>query len=136
MNSAQPTYTTANCKPAYQLNWSVTLFWNQPVETEDWLDQLKAETEKDRVRILQHRFSTPSDSQFLASTKPDLAPPEMLRSIKGRLRYLTRNQFSKSFRGNYSVRSVGSQKRETIENYVASQRAFDRGAVHARLWRA
>jgi REP element-mobilizing transposase RayT len=121
MTRAAPIYSSLNCKPAYQLNWSVTLFWKHPVPETGWIARLKESTEQDGVRILEHRLKSERVSQFLTSTEPDVAPDKLLRSVKGRLQYLVRDRFPKAFQRNYAVRSVGWQRREVIETYVASQ---------------
>jgi REP element-mobilizing transposase RayT len=117
-----PLYTADNCRAAYQLNWSVSIFWRTPPPPElEWLDSLKALTETDGVRILEHRFKNVEVSQFLVSTRPDSAPPQIVRSLKGRLQYLVREQLPKAFHRNYSIHSVGSANLSAVEAYVASQ---------------
>ena len=122
MASALPLYAAANCRAAYQLNWSLAVFWNSPAPPEqDWLTELKAATERDGVRILESRQKAPDVTQFLLSTTPALAPQEIIRSVKGRLQYLVRHQIPKAFHRNYSIKSVGSVTREVIDQYVGSQ---------------
>ena len=36
-----PIYTTENSKAAYQLNWSLALFWREPITAADWLTDLR-----------------------------------------------------------------------------------------------
>jgi len=55
------------------------------------------------------------------STKPHIAPSEIIRSTKGRLQHLIRAQSPKAFRRNYCIRSIGSATRTVVEDYVASQ---------------
>jgi REP element-mobilizing transposase RayT len=121
MTSPTPIYTLENCHPAYQLNWSLSVFWREPPPDAGWLDALTQATEPDGVRILNHQFTEPAMSQFLLSTKPSVAPHAMVRSVKGRLQYLVRKQQPKAFQRNYCLRSVGSPKREDVENYVHLQ---------------
>ena len=117
-----PLYTADNCSAAYQLKWSLSVFWRTaPPRELEWLDSLKAATEADGVRILEHRFKSDNVSQFLVSTRPDSAPPQIVRSLKGRLQYLVREQLHKAFRRNYSIHSVGSANLTAVEGYVASQ---------------
>src|SRR5687768_5904618 len=104
-----PFYTTQNCRVAYQLNWSLSIFWHDPVESPDsWLEPLKVIVEEDGVRVLEHRLSAKNVSQFLLSTKPQVSPSAAIRSVKGRLQYLVRQQRPIAFRRNYSIHSVGS----------------------------
>ncbi|MGB6041970.1 MAG: transposase [Pirellulales bacterium] len=118
----EPLYTPANTKPAYQLNWGLTLFWRtQPISDGTWLSDLQQVVEPDGVRVIKHRFTTGDASQFFVTTKPRVSPSEMIRSVKGRLQHLIRKQLPKAFRRNYCVRSVGAAKRSTVEEYVASQ---------------
>jgi REP element-mobilizing transposase RayT len=117
-----PLYTAENCRAAYQLNWSVSIFWRMPPPGErEWLDSLKTSTEADGVRILEHRFKSVDVSQFLVSTRRNSAPPQIVRSLKGRLQYLLREQLPKAFHRNYSIHSVGSANLAAVEAYVASQ---------------
>jgi len=117
----QPLYTAENIKVAYQLNWSLSVFWRQPPCTSDWLEPLGRVAEADGVRILEHRFATPTCSLFLVSTRPELVPQQIPRVIKGRLQYLVRDRWPKAFQRNYDLRSLGSTQRDKIEAYVASQ---------------
>lgn len=118
----RPIYTVENCKAAYQLNWSLTIFWNKtPPPAEIWIESLRSKTECDGVRILEHRFTQSNSSQFLLSTKPNVAPAAAIRSVKGRLQHLVRSTLPKAFRRNYSIHSVGSANVDAIQQYVESQ---------------
>ena len=120
----EPIYTFANCRFAYQLDWSVSVFWRETAEEDDWLEYLRAAAEADGVRILQHHFGGQggrSTSQFLVSTRPDVSPQSMLRSVKGRLQHLLRDARPRAFRRHHGFRSIGSTRRDTAEGYVASQ---------------
>jgi REP element-mobilizing transposase RayT len=133
-----PLYTVENCKAAYQLNWSLAVFWNQaPAHLRPWLDPLKAATEQDGVRVLEHRLEG-KVSQFLLSTQPVTRLSEIAHSIKGRLQYLVRDQMPRAFRRNYGIYSVGSANRERVEAYVRDQLQHHEMAderVQARLAR-
>ena len=109
--------------PAYQLNWGLTVFWRQqPVADDQWLNLLQSATEPDDVRVLKHRITITGDaSQFFVSTKPHVSPAQMIRSVKGRLQYIIREQQPKAFQRNYAVRSVGAATRSVVEDYVAKQ---------------
>ena len=118
----KPLYTSANCKAAYQLRWSLALFSKAdlpPVET--WADALGEVVERDGVRLLESRFHPPSVWLFLLSTQPPVTPPEIVKSVKGRLQHLLRASAPKAFRRNFSLTSVGEVRRQVVESYVASQ---------------
>jgi REP element-mobilizing transposase RayT len=121
MSAPAPIYTSENCRAAYQLNWSLTLFWRQPVVDSDWLSDLTRAMEPDGVRVLEHRFAKPGVSQLLVSTRPETAPARLVRLVKGRLQHLVRREYPKAFRRNYGLRSLGSARREVVEEYVRSQ---------------
>ena len=121
MSTLAPIYTADNCKAAYQLNWSLAVFWKEPIESAGWLSELRSVAEADGVRVLRHRFVRPGVSQFLVSSRPDLPPERMARSVKGRLQHLVRRDWPRAFRRNYGLRSLGSANREVTERYVASQ---------------
>ena len=117
-----PIYTPENVNPAYQLNWGLTIFWRErPVPDSDWLTQLQAATEPDGVRVLKHRTTTGNASQFFVSTKPHVSPSAMIRSVKGRLQYLVRDDRPKALQRNYAVRSIGAATRSVVEDYVSKQ---------------
>jgi REP element-mobilizing transposase RayT len=116
-----PIYTAENCTAAYQLLWSFSLFWREPMNSDDWRKPLSQQTEGDDVRLLRHRFARDGHSLFLVSTKPSVSPTEIARSIKGRLQYLVRDQRPKAFQRNYCIRSIGSTRRDKLEAYLGSQ---------------
>ena len=77
-----------NVNPAYQLNWGFTIFWREHVPDSDWLSLLQSATEHDGVRVLKHRMATNDASQFFVSSKPQVSPAQMIRSVQGCLQYL------------------------------------------------
>jgi REP element-mobilizing transposase RayT len=116
----EPTYTSANTRAAYQLQWSYSAFWNDTPIAPDWLPNLQSALEPDGIRILSHSFLPPQTSQFLISTKPEVAPQLIAQRVKGRLQYLLK-QRPNAFRRNYSLRSLGSTKRDKVEFYIEGQ---------------
>lgn len=122
MSTPTPIYLAKDCKAAYQLNWSLAVFWRGPAIAADrWLDRVQQDTERDGVRILEHRQKSPSVSQFLVSTQPQSSPAEIVRSVKGRLQYVIRTERPQPFQRNYSIASVGSASREVIDEYLRTQ---------------
>jgi len=116
-----PIYTADNCKAAYQLNWSLAIFWREAVNEVNWFSDLQAVAEPDGVRVLEHRFIKPGVSQFLLSSRPETSPERLAWSVKGRLQHLVRREHPRTFRRNYGLRSLGSANREVVEQYVRSQ---------------
>ena len=122
MKPPRPIYTPQNTRVAYQLTWALTIFWRrEPIDDSLWLDTLRPATEPDGVRVLKHRLTTNSASQFLISTKPHVTPAALLRSVKGRLQHLVRQRSPKALQRNSWLRSIGSAKRSVVEDYVADQ---------------
>ncbi len=118
----QPLYTADNCTPAYQLRWSLALFANAELPAvETWYNRLTAVVEADGVRVLNHHFKPPNAWMFLLSTKPDVPPPQIVKSVKGRLQNLLQGTHPKAFRRNFSLNSLGDVRREVVEAYVADQ---------------
>ncbi len=118
----QPIYTIKNTTPAFQLNWSVSLFSKARLPPpSDWLDSLKTATEPDGVRILEFRSLRPNVGQFLVSTLPQFAPSQIIRSLKGRWQYLIRERLPSAFRRNYHIGSVGRANGRVLDQYVARQ---------------
>ena len=58
---------------------------------------------------------------FLLSTRPDVSPPQIVKSVKGRLQNLVQTHAPKAFRRNFRLTSVGDANRQTIEAYVRGQ---------------
>lgn len=117
-----PIYTPENCRAAYRLNWSLAIFWKTAAPPAGgWLEALTDATENDGVRLLEHRNTKSNVSQFLVSTRPETAPAEIARSVKGRLQYLVRESAPKAFRRNYGLRSVGEARGDVVQQYVRTQ---------------
>jgi len=118
----QPLYTPDNTTVAYQLNWSVALFGTDEFpQAASWLSELRTVTESDGVRILEHHIAAANVAQVLVSTKPHIAPSQIVRSLKGRWQYLIRDTIPKAFRRNYSISSIGEANSDVLANYVARQ---------------
>jgi REP element-mobilizing transposase RayT len=101
-----------------------------------WFDELQRLCEPDHIRVLQHAFQPPNVSQFLVSTRPEITPLLIVQRLKGRLQHLIRSMAPNAFRRNYSLRSIGSTRREKLDHYLASQIKHHRPAdprVEARL---
>lgn len=121
--SQKPTYTKINCTAAYQLLWSLTVFFRHPTTPQTYFDALKKITEKDGIRILKEDRVTPQMTRFFISSKPFINPQQIIRSVKGRLQHLIREIHPKALKRNYSIISIGRVKGKIIENYVANQHA-------------
>ena len=123
-----PIYTAANCRSAYQLRWSLALFCEQVIpHSSEWLEPLKTVVERDGVRILVHHANE-NVQFFLLSSRPDVSPPQIVKSVKGRLQNLIQRQAPQAFRRNFRLTSVGDANRETIEAYVRGQLGHHRMA--------
>ena len=122
MAAVAPIYTAENCKAAYELDWSLAVFWNSmPPADGKWLPALRDLTEGDGVRLLEHHMPSARVSQFLASTRPATEPSAVARSIKGRLQQLVREKLPKAFQRNYGLRSLGSVRSEVVKEYIRKQ---------------
>jgi REP element-mobilizing transposase RayT len=133
---SSPIYTAENCTPAYQLDWSYSLFWHALPHDARWFKELQPLCEHDHVRLLQHAFRPPHVSQFLVSTRPDITPLLIVQRLKGRLQHLIRSTAPRAFRRNYSLRSIGSTRRDKLDHYLATQLQRHRPAdprVESRL---
>jgi REP element-mobilizing transposase RayT len=114
-------YTPANTTAAFRLYWSFDLFWRDPPLADSWLPELTTALNLHHVRLLRHRFLTPTTSQFLLSTRPAHSPQQIARYLKGGLQRIVRSEAPQAFRRNYGFRSLGSSKRRVLERYVATQ---------------
>lgn len=121
MSKPVPIYNVENTNFAFQLLWSVAVFWKHRGPGDAWLPELKTQCESAGLRILQHRLTENSSSLFLASTRPTETGGEVVRGIKGRLQTLVRSDRPNALRRNYELHSVGSTTRGKTEAYVAGQ---------------
>jgi REP element-mobilizing transposase RayT len=122
MTNVAPLYTPANCRVAFQLNWSVTFFGHQELPpSEHWIGALKEGSEGDGIRILEYSAPHPKTIQFLVSTRPPTAPSDILRLLKGRLQFAIRDQQPSAFRRNYRIQSVGSANDDVVDRYLGGQ---------------
>jgi len=120
--NTHPLYNAASCHLSYRLYWTLSLFGkNWDLSADPWLENLKRTTEKDGVRILEYRLVNTSTNQFLLSTRPEISPGNAIRSVKGRLQYLVRQQNPRAFKANYSIKRVGSAKYDQVEHYLDDQ---------------
>jgi REP element-mobilizing transposase RayT len=119
--SFAPIYTAANIRCAFQLNWSLSVFWHDAGPGVGWLPELMQLSESAGMRILQHRLATETCSQFLISTRPPMRPVEIPKGVKGRLQKLVRRDRRNALQRNYHLQSLGSTQRQKIEHYVAGQ---------------
>jgi len=118
-----------NVKAAYQLRWSLALFAKSRLPSADiWLSSLREVVERDAVRILELEPRARDVWQFYLSTQPAVAPPQIVKSVKGRLQHLLGPTHPDAFRRNFSLVAVGDAKREVVEEYVASQLGHHRMA--------
>ncbi len=66
-------------------------------------------------------INQPHVGQFFLSTRPEVAPSEIVRSVKGRWQYLIRTQNPSAFRRNYFVGSLDDAACRVLDQYVAGQ---------------
>ena len=116
-----PLYTGENVKAAYQLLYSLTVYWQESPGGDAWLAELSSQCEVDGIRILEHCFSDVVTSRFLISALPRVRPVDVPARVKGRLQHLLKHRVRRPFRRNYDLTSVGSTQGEKVENYVAAQ---------------
>ncbi len=124
-----PIYTATSCKPAYQLRWSLSIFPQTllpPINK--WLNDLQASTIRDQVHTLDARILNDNVAQFLLSTEPSASPPDIVKSVKGRLQTILRPELKVAYRRNFRLTSVGDARIEVVENYVAAQLAHHRNS--------
>jgi len=128
INMPEPIYNQNSTVPAYQLNWSLTLFWKEnPAPQADWFEPLQENVERDGVRILECK-SKDKTSQFLLSTRPNIPPEKLVWSVKGRLQSIIRHERPGAFKRKYAYRSIGTTSRERIDNYIEHQLGHHRMA--------
>jgi REP element-mobilizing transposase RayT len=118
----QPRYSPDNCVPAYQLNWSLSIFGRTKLPSPaNSLEHLRTELAKDELRILEFSHREPNVAQFFVSSRCAAAPSDIVRLVKGRWQYVTRQVERIDFRRNYRITSVGAAKADVLDAYVSRQ---------------
>lgn len=128
-----PLYTPRNIdSPAYHLRYAWTgwpsnsVFPQQPPE--EFFTSLESHWEADGIRRLETNW-TPQHIQFVCSVKPTVSPIFFVGRIKGRLQYgLRLAGVSVRFSRKVSFQSLGENKREQVEAYIAKQVTKERFA--------
>ena len=121
-----PLYTPRNIdSPAYHLRYAWTgwpsngAFPQQP--SEEFFTSLESHWEADGIRRLETNW-TPQQIQFTCSVKPAVSPIFFVSRIKGRLQHSLRLAgMSVRFSRKVAFRSLGENKREQVEAYIAKQ---------------
>lgn len=129
--SLTPIYTPQNIdSPAYQLRYAWTgwpssnSFPQQPSEV--FFASLETHWETDGIRRLETDWSA-QQIQFTCSVRPTVSPICFVGRIKGRLQHgLRQSGISVPFSRKVSFRSVGNNRRDQVEAYVAKQVAKER----------
>lgn len=118
----EPIYRPDGCQAAYQLNWSVTLFASTDFGSpKPILEDLQHTWEIDGIRLLEWKLTAPDIVQLFLSTKPSLAPCEIIRFLKGRWQNTARKFVPVAFKRNYCITSVGSANALVLDQYVDQQ---------------
>ena len=87
----------------------------------DVLDKLKPLWEQDGLRLMEHRSSA-EYVQLAFSTTPHVSPVLLASRAKGRLQHALKAEGAfAGFSRMVSVRSVGENTRQQVEQYIASQ---------------
>lgn len=121
-----PLYTPSNIdSPAYHLRYS----WNgwpsdgtfPGLPSEEFFALLESHWESDGIRRLETQWSS-QHIQFTCSVKPSVSPVLFVSRIKGRLQHALRQAGTPiSFSRKVAFRSLGENKRNEVEHYVARQ---------------
>lgn len=123
----QPLYSGRNLTPAYQLRYSWTGWPSSEGEPfpasppPELLPSLTPLWETDGLRLLEHQWSERL-IRLTLSAKPEVAPVNAAARIKGRLQHALRTcGQARKFSRKVSLRGIGHNQRETVENYVRGQ---------------
>lgn len=121
----QPIYTAHNLHPAYQLRYGWTGWPSQvtfPAQPPSpFLEELSRLWEGDGLRLLEHDWN-PRYISLTCSATPEISPIKVAARLKGRLQHALR-MIGKpvKFSRKVSVRSIGHNTRETVEEYIRKQ---------------
>jgi len=66
-----------------------------------WLNDLQGGTIRDQVHSLDARILNDNVIQFSLSTEPSASPPDIVKSVKGRLQTILRPELKVAYRRHY-----------------------------------
>ena len=120
-----PIYTPENTHPVHNLHFDWTgWFQGSPPPTsatDAAIDSCRENWLADGIKPSTHRTDN-GRIQILADTTPRVTPVFLAQRLKGRLQHALRhNRAPVSFRRKVSVRSLGANTSETVENYIRRQ---------------
>lgn len=120
--SIEALYTHSNCSAAYQLNWSLSVFGQEPIAHGALdLETLNAELAHDNLKVFELNLCSENVAQFFISSRPESKPSEIVRRVKGRWVWLSKTTTPVQLRRNYHLTSVGTVNSAVLDAYVARQ---------------
>jgi REP element-mobilizing transposase RayT len=119
----QPLYRPQGIDPAYELRYSWT-GWLRRGDASDLevLESLQPLWEQDGLRLLEHRRCN-DEIQLAFSARPDVPPTRLAGRAKGRLQHALSKAHAgfSGFSRAVAVRTLGHNRREEVEQYIARQ---------------
>jgi REP element-mobilizing transposase RayT len=123
-NEPQPLYDPSTANPAYHLRYSWTGWPSRtglPSNVSSLVEDATPYWELDGMRLLEHKVNRDS-MQLAFSAKPHVAPVLLAARAKGRLDHAARVAGCPiSFSRKVSLRSIGENTRDNVEQYIEKQ---------------
>ncbi|MFH0908679.1 MAG: hypothetical protein V1929_07950 [bacterium] len=118
-------YTGENANPAHSLHYSWTGWTEEdsrmPAIPQDVIAGLANDWTTDDLTLVSHACTRDS-VQFTMSTPPHVVPAVLAARVKGRLQYVLRRAGEPTtFSRKLAVRSLGENRRATVERYIRDQ---------------
>ena len=88
MSTSQPIYTRENCFFAYQLHWTLVIYWRYQVVGSRWLDSLRKTLQRDGIQLENHRFLKPGVSEFQISSCPEVSSAQLANRTQEELQQI------------------------------------------------
>ncbi|MDP1560862.1 MAG: transposase [Pirellulaceae bacterium] len=121
-----PLYRPENIdSPSFKLRYTWTGWPSTgsfpPQPDQSFFDTLADTWETDGIRLLEKHWQ-PDKLQFTCSVRPTMASTLFTARVKARLQYALRNAGTRiEFSRKVAFRSLGENKREQVEGYIANQ---------------
>jgi REP element-mobilizing transposase RayT len=121
----RPFYDATAVEPAYSLRYSWAGWPSSgelpAIDASQLLSAIARSWENDGLRLLEHAWSRDC-VQLTFSTKPHVSPVFVAARAKGRLQYQLRQAGQPcTFSRKVSLKSIGKNTREAVEQYIRSQ---------------
>ena len=118
MAASPPLYSRVNCLFAYQLHWTLLLYWRYKVSDAKWWSGVQRQAAEDGIQLVRHGFVRPGLSQIELSSTPNLSPLSVIHKLQHHIRDYVNPEIPNAILDRFHLRSVGWMTRQAVERVL------------------